>query len=128
MNAELIVCEAFYGQVTVSMTVSGNSVRAVCQVLVSVTRTVSDNKVVTISVVYKVWNLTKTCEYYLGFYSRRYPRQNCKFFFVESYNAPFILNCTSRGMISWIRDIIFSYFRSVVVRDSVIYCATQCLV
>ena len=40
MNAELIVCEAFCGQVTVSMAVSGNSIRAVCQVLVSVTRTV----------------------------------------------------------------------------------------
>ena len=40
MNAELIVFEAFCGQVTVSMAVSGNSIRAVCQVLVSVTRTV----------------------------------------------------------------------------------------
>ena len=40
MNAELCNCGAFYGLVTVSMTVVGNTVRAVCQVLVSVTRTV----------------------------------------------------------------------------------------
>jgi hypothetical protein len=39
MNAELCNCGAFYGLVTVTMTVGGNTVRAVCQVLVSVTRT-----------------------------------------------------------------------------------------
>ena len=50
MNAELCNFGAFCGQVTVSMTVGGNTVRAVCQVLVSVTRTVRRQ----ISVVYRL--------------------------------------------------------------------------
>ena len=44
MNAELCNCGANYGLVTVTMTVGGNTVRAVCQVLVTVTEQLGDNK------------------------------------------------------------------------------------